>query len=414
MQRRRGRDHLPRRLSRRHHDAMWARSRTPTAAGARWPSPATAPNRRRTAATSAAPPELQLWTFCGLPVCFGLDTGWNHTFGECWLRRLEDPAKPTLGSAAPTASSTGPNGAPRKACTTSTILAAEPGWSCPPTHVPWTSGSINVKADLTRKWQTSGGWGNMRQHELDADGKPIEESCTRNQGQKATRRCSATRAERTYYVCKRSTAHRRLVHRNLRRRRNQREPAKVLRSRVYRQWSSARRRPRRSFARWSSASARASAAAGLGRRRRRLRRLRRALRLGEFGLAARDILRVSVGSGRHRPLRLAAARASAAACAASSSACAFAAAARCGPCRTPRAPPPISRAPAASSPRAPNCRRRDARAQIATWRGCRPTRRRPTRRAASPCRRARRRSASAKRRRAPLLRVAEQVAAETK
>ena len=22
------------------------------------------------------------WTFCGYPVCFGLDTGWNHTFGE--------------------------------------------------------------------------------------------------------------------------------------------------------------------------------------------------------------------------------------------------------------------------------------------------------------------------------------------
>ena len=21
------------------------------------------------------------WTFCGYPVCFGLDTGWNHTFG---------------------------------------------------------------------------------------------------------------------------------------------------------------------------------------------------------------------------------------------------------------------------------------------------------------------------------------------
>ena len=22
------------------------------------------------------------WTFCGYPVCWGLDTGWNHTFGE--------------------------------------------------------------------------------------------------------------------------------------------------------------------------------------------------------------------------------------------------------------------------------------------------------------------------------------------
>ena len=71
----------------------------------------------------------------------------------------------------------------RKACTSVDDAGGlSPGWSCPPTHVPWTSGSINVKADLTRKWQTSGGWGNMRQH--DADGKPIEESCTRNQGQK--------------------------------------------------------------------------------------------------------------------------------------------------------------------------------------------------------------------------------------
>ena len=77
----------------------------------------------------------------------------------------------------------------RKACTS----VDDPGGYrvvCPPTHVPWTSGSINVKADLTRKWQTSS-VGNMRQHELDADGKPIEESCTRNQGQKCDPRCSA-------------------------------------------------------------------------------------------------------------------------------------------------------------------------------------------------------------------------------
>ena len=31
------------------------------------------------------------WTFCGLPVCWGLDTGHKpHTHGECWLRRLAD------------------------------------------------------------------------------------------------------------------------------------------------------------------------------------------------------------------------------------------------------------------------------------------------------------------------------------
>ncbi|KAL1514694.1 hypothetical protein AB1Y20_003781 [Prymnesium parvum] len=25
------------------------------------------------------------WVFCPLPICWGLDTGWNHTFGECWF-----------------------------------------------------------------------------------------------------------------------------------------------------------------------------------------------------------------------------------------------------------------------------------------------------------------------------------------
>ena len=58
-----------------------------------------------------------------------------------------------------------------------------PGWVCPPTHVPWTSGSIGGKTDLTTKWQTGGGWGNMRIHQLAADGTPIEASCTRNGGQ---------------------------------------------------------------------------------------------------------------------------------------------------------------------------------------------------------------------------------------
>ena len=49
-------------------------------------------------------------------------------------------------------------------------------------QVPWTSGSIGGKTDLTTKWQTGGGWGNMRIHQLGADGTPIEASCTRNQG----------------------------------------------------------------------------------------------------------------------------------------------------------------------------------------------------------------------------------------
>ena len=49
-------------------------------------------------------------------------------------------------------------------------------------HRPWTSGSIGVRPDLTTKWSTGGGWGNMRIHQLGADGTPIEGSCTRNGG----------------------------------------------------------------------------------------------------------------------------------------------------------------------------------------------------------------------------------------
>ena len=45
----------------------------------------------------AHPKHCNSWTFCGVAVCWGLDTGWNHTFGECWLRKLEDPAQPTFG-----------------------------------------------------------------------------------------------------------------------------------------------------------------------------------------------------------------------------------------------------------------------------------------------------------------------------
>ena len=117
-------------------------------------------------------------------VCFGLDTGWNHTYGECWLRKLDDPAKPTFGQ----------RGSysvryrrrmlrTRKTCNDfETPGGMSPGWACPPTHVPWTSGSVGVKADLSKKFQTGGGWGNMRIHELGPLG-PIEGTCTRNAGQ---------------------------------------------------------------------------------------------------------------------------------------------------------------------------------------------------------------------------------------
>ena len=124
------------------------------------------------------------WTFCGSPVCFGLDTGWNHTFGECWLRELADPAKPTFGQRGKYAMRYRVKMLrTRKACESiETPGGLSPGWACPPTHVPWTSGSVGVKPDLSLKWQTGGGWGNMRIHQLDESGSPIESSCTRNGG----------------------------------------------------------------------------------------------------------------------------------------------------------------------------------------------------------------------------------------
>lgn len=99
------------------------------------------------------------WTFCNLPVCWGLDTGWNHTYGECWLRSLEDPLKQTFGQRGVlTAAFRAEHMLTRGQCKTN------PEWhTCPPSHVPWTSGSLGGPAvDLSVQYQTGGGWGNMQ------------------------------------------------------------------------------------------------------------------------------------------------------------------------------------------------------------------------------------------------------------
>lgn len=124
------------------------------------------------------------WTFCGYPVCWGLDTGWNHTFGECWLRHIAPPAAPTFGQRGRYAADFRAKMLhTRSACTTDQPGGLSPGWSCPPTHVAWTSGSIGVPVDLTARYETGGGWGNNRIHRLGADGRPVDGSCTRNHGQ---------------------------------------------------------------------------------------------------------------------------------------------------------------------------------------------------------------------------------------
>ena len=98
------------------------------------------------------------WTFCGLPVCWGLDTGHNHTFGECWLRRLLDVrANNTFRQ--------------RGRYTDQWLEQhrhARPGcrrnepWACSPTHVPYTSGALGGPAyDPSEAFVTGGGWGNV-------------------------------------------------------------------------------------------------------------------------------------------------------------------------------------------------------------------------------------------------------------
>lgn len=102
-----------------------------------------------------------------------------------WLRHLDDPAQPTFGQRG----AYEPAYRTKMLHTRSKCVEDQPGgmsegWSCPPTHVPWTSGSIGTKPDLSIKWTTGGGWGNMRIHKLDSKGVPIEETCTRNNGQR--------------------------------------------------------------------------------------------------------------------------------------------------------------------------------------------------------------------------------------
>eukprot|EP00965_Chrysotila_dentata_P201226 6180467-Pleurochrysis_carterae.AAC.1 len=99
------------------------------------------------------------WTFCNLPVCWGLDTGWNHTYGECWLRYLEDPAKPIFGQRGRLSAEFR-----QKHMYTRPSCKDDAPWACPPTHVPWTSGSLNGgPVNLKERWETSGSWGEIVQ-----------------------------------------------------------------------------------------------------------------------------------------------------------------------------------------------------------------------------------------------------------
>ena len=106
------------------------------------------------------PRHCNSWTFCGLPVCWGLDTGHNHTYGECWLRKLK-PAQ--LGAPA--------SFRQRGQYTTQWLKQhrrARPGcrqnapWTCSPTHTPYTSGALGgPRFEPSERFETGGGWGNV-------------------------------------------------------------------------------------------------------------------------------------------------------------------------------------------------------------------------------------------------------------
>ena len=100
------------------------------------------------------------WTYCPLPVCWGLDTGHNHTFGECWLRRLKatdvSSAKAWRQRGAYTPEWLHRHRRARPGCKHN-----EP-WTCSPTHVPYTSGALGGPSyDPAVQYETGGGWGNV-------------------------------------------------------------------------------------------------------------------------------------------------------------------------------------------------------------------------------------------------------------
>ena len=98
------------------------------------------------------PPFLS-WVFCPLPICWGLDTGWNHTFGECWLKWQADVRHPLFGQRGRYSESF------RRKNWDKHLSGRMPDGSkrnlTPPTHVPWTGGVIGRSVDYPRvTWTT--------------------------------------------------------------------------------------------------------------------------------------------------------------------------------------------------------------------------------------------------------------------
>ena len=147
--------------------------------------------RCREHAASGRKPPCNSWTFCGLPVCWGLDTGHNHvrtreraesgpttltrfvppnpalhpascpqTYGECWLRRLAPEGLQANSSWRQRGKYT-PEWLRRHRRARPGCARHEP-WTCSPTWMPWTSGALGGPPfDPGAAWVTGGGWGSV-------------------------------------------------------------------------------------------------------------------------------------------------------------------------------------------------------------------------------------------------------------
>ena len=84
------------------------------------------------------------WVFCYMPICWSMDTGNTHTFGECWLKWQADASHPLYGQRGRYSDAFRKRNWNKHRHNNLTV----------PTHVPWTGGVLSSRVDLSIKWET--------------------------------------------------------------------------------------------------------------------------------------------------------------------------------------------------------------------------------------------------------------------
>lgn len=102
-------------------------------------------------ATHAADPKnakkpCNSWVFCYLPLCWSLDTGHKHSFGECWLKWQIDATHPLYGQRGRYSDEF------RKRHWRAHLTGGRN--LSMPSHVPWTGGVMGTRVDLSVRWET--------------------------------------------------------------------------------------------------------------------------------------------------------------------------------------------------------------------------------------------------------------------